>query len=125
MSKFKAGDRVRHRNDRSRTVTILATHEGHYWVRYDGDEWPCTAATAEFDRYHEPTPESFLTYGGKFKSGDRVRFTHDDSGAATVLAVHGGHIWMQHDGDEWPFTETVVDVDHFYELVPEPKEILL
>lgn len=117
MSKFKTGDRVRHIQAHSDTVTVLAIQRNHYWVQYDDDDYPSTASVAEFDRYYEPTPEAFLTYGGKFKPGDRVQHTHSNSGAATILAVHGGHYWMQHDDDD-PFTATVVDVEHYYE----PKE---
>lgn len=68
MSKFKAGDRVRHTHDHS-TATILAVYDGYYWMQYDGDgdgdddDEPYTEPVETIDGLYELIPESFLPNG--------------------------------------------------------------
>lgn len=67
MSKFKPGDRVRHTWVRSATATILAVHEGRYWVEYDdGVDGPITVTFEYLDLSYELIPESFLTDGDTY-----------------------------------------------------------
>lgn len=62
MSKFKAGDRVRHKREHSDTATILAVHEDHYWVKYDGEPWrPITVSVTYIGRDFELAPEGELS----------------------------------------------------------------
>jgi hypothetical protein len=57
MSKFKPGDRVRLTDDHSVTATVLAVHEGLYWVKYEGERrHVLTASATYFDSCYELIP---------------------------------------------------------------------
>lgn len=60
MSKFKAGDRVRHKRYHAETATILAVHDFLYWVEWDDEDWPLTVSASSIDRIYKLATEGEL-----------------------------------------------------------------
>lgn len=58
----------------------------------------------------------------KFKAGDQVRYMHDHSDTATVLAVYEGLYWVKYGDEDWPFTTAAVELDRDHEPIPEGGE---
>lgn len=109
VSKFKPGDRVRHKRFPEAMVKILAVQHNHYKVQYADNDAPLSLTVAYVDRHFElpPAPSLPNSEDGYRNCNARFKVYGDTHDAARELARRIAYEWFG--GDDWRFVRFDAD----------------